>query len=137
MWWMTHVGGLPIDQYCPICRRCEDWREERKTIERTVRDSAYHIIDYKGATSYAVSLALVRITGAILRGQRSVLTVSTLLAGEFGLRDVCLSVPVLVAAGGVEKVIESELPEEERKALHASAAVFRETARGLDAGGER
>jgi L-lactate dehydrogenase len=125
-WSMTHVGGIQIDAYCSICNRCSDWSEERRRIEQQVRASAYHIIDYKGATYFAVGLALVRIAGAILRGENSVLTVSTLLDGEFGLRDVCLSVPCIVSAKGVEKVIEGPLLEQERAALSSSAATLKQ-----------
>lgn len=125
-WSMTHFAGMHIDEYCPTCRRCADWAAERRRIEQSVRDSAYHIIEYKGATCFAIGLALVRIAGAILRGERSVLTVSTLLEGEFGLRDVCLSVPAIVSESGVDSIIESRLPEHERAALAASARVLRE-----------
>ena len=125
-WSMAHVAGMQIDAYCPICGRCADWAAERSRIEQQVRDSAYHIIDYKGATCFAVGLALVLITGAILRGQNSVLTVSTILDGEFGLQDVCLSVPCIVSSKGVEKIIESTFPEHELAALSASAATLKQ-----------
>ena len=131
-WSMTHVAGLQIDKYCPICRRCDDWAAERRQIEQDVRDSAYHIIEYKGATYFAIGLALVRITGAILRGQRSVLTVSTMLDGEFGLHDVCLSVPSIVSESGVVKIIESQLPEHELAALAASASILKKAIEELD-----
>lgn len=124
-WSMTNVGGIPIDAFCPQCGRCGDWKQDRREIEQQVRDSAYHIIGYKGATYFAVGLALVRITGAILRGQNSVFTASTLLDGEFGLRDVCLSVPCIVSARGVERIIEGPLPEEERASLASSAAALK------------
>jgi L-lactate dehydrogenase len=125
-WSMTHIAGMAVDEYCPTCRRCKDWTKERDMLEKTVRDSAYHIIGYKGATYYAVALALVRIVGAILRGQNSVLTVSTLLEGEFGLQDVCLSVPCLVSYDGARTIIESRLPENEINALRKSAAILKE-----------
>jgi L-lactate dehydrogenase len=131
-WSMTHIAGMQIDKYCPICRRCADWAAERRKLEQNVRDSAYHIIEYKGATCFAIGLALVRITGAILRGERSVLTVSTSLDGEFGLRDVCLSVPSIVSESGVVKIIESQLPERELAALTASASVLKKAMEQLD-----
>jgi len=124
-WSMTHIAGMPIDYYCQACGCFADWASERREIEREVRDSAYHIIDYKGATNFAIGLALVRITGAILRGERSVLTVSTMLDGEFGLHDVCLSVPAIVSERGVVRIIESCLPEHELAALTTSAAVLK------------
>lgn len=131
-WSMTHVAGMQIDKYCAICGRCADWAAERGQVEQNVRDSAYHIIEYKGATCFAIGLALVRITGAILRGERSVLTVSTSLDGEFGLRDVCLSVPSIVSESGVLKIIESQLPEPELAALTASASVLKKAMEQLD-----
>jgi L-lactate dehydrogenase len=124
-WSMTHVAGMQIDHYCPVCGKCRDWREERGRIERQVRDSAYHIIDYKGATNFAVGLALVRIVGSILRGQRSVLTVSTLLDGEYGLSDVCLSLPCIVSDQGVEQVVKADLTPQELECLSASASVLK------------
>ena len=133
-WSMTHIAGMQIDDYCPICGRCEKWLEERKKIERKVRESAYHIIGYKGATNFGVGQALLRITGAILRGQRSVLTVSTMLQGEFGLDDVCLSVPSLLSHRGVDRIIDNELPEKEQESLSVSASVLKGSIRQLSSG---
>lgn len=133
-WTMTHVAGMPIADYCAICGQCADWREAREDIVRQVRESAYHIIGYKGATYYAIGLALVRIVGAILRNERSVLTVSTLLEGEFGISDVCLSVPCLVTAEGVSRIVEGRLAPAEMEALSASARILLETVGKIDAG---
>jgi L-lactate dehydrogenase len=123
-WSMTHIAGMPIDEYCPICGKCNDWESERQALVEQVRRSAYHIIDYKGATYYAIGMALLRIVGAILRNQRSVLTVSTLLDGEYGLRDVCLSLPCIVAETGVVDVIEANLSPQEQRALAHSARIL-------------
>jgi L-lactate dehydrogenase len=90
-----------------------------------VRDSAYHIINYKGSTQFAVGLALVRITGAILRSQNSILSVSTLVESDFGIKDVCLSVPCVVSDGGVVRIIESPLSPSELTSLSYSAQVLR------------
>jgi L-lactate dehydrogenase len=123
-WSMTHIAGMQIDRYCQTCRRCANMETEREKIEQSVQKSAYHIIEYKGATFFAVGLALVQITGAILRGQNSVLTVSTLLEGEYGLHNVCLSVPSIVSGKGIERIVEIPLPENELAALSASAGVL-------------
>ena len=72
-------------------------------------------------------MALVRIVGAILRNERSVLTVSTMLTGQYGLRDVCLSVPAIVTRDGVETVVEGRLHDDEHAGLAASAAVLQQT----------
>jgi len=135
-WSMTHLAGLSIDRYCPVCGRCRDWQAELSRIEQQVRDSAYHVIDYKGATCFAVGLALVRIVAAVLRGQNSLLTVSAPLDGEFGLKEVSLSVPSLVSSGGVKEIVPVPLPVRELSALHASAAVIRQALEQLDAEGD-
>ena len=124
-WSMTNVAGINIDEYCPICGKCSDWKKRRQLIEQQVRDSAYHIINYKGSTQFAVGLALVRITGAILRSEKSVLTVSTLLYGEFNIKDVCLSVPCIVSDGGIIRIIESPLSPEELTSLSRSGKILR------------
>jgi L-lactate dehydrogenase len=131
-WSMTHVGGVKIDEYCPACAKCEDWIAERRQIEQQVRDSAYHIIDYKGATCFAVGLALVRIVSAVLRGQKSVLTVSTLLDGEYGIEGLCLSVPCIVSDRGVERIVEGALPDSEKEALCHSASLLRKAIAHLE-----
>ncbi len=126
IWSMTNLAGMSMDDFCPACRKCGDWIAERDRIVTQVRDSAYHIIEAKGSTCYAIGLALVRIVGAILRNENSVLTVSTLLEGEYGLRDVCLSVPCIVSQTGVSRIVEGKLAEGERQALQASAKVLKE-----------
>lgn len=126
-WSMSNIAGMPIDEYCSICAKCDDWKAERHALVEKVRNSAYHIIDYKGATYFAIGLALVHIVEAILRNQRSVLTVSTLLTGEYGVDDVCLSVPAVVSRSGVERIVEGKLSEVERKSLTQSALVLKDT----------
>ena len=124
-WSMTHIAGMPINDYCPICMKCDDWDKERDEIVEEVRKSAYHIIDYKGATYFAIGMALVRIIEAIVRNQRSVLTVSTILDGEYGLSDVCLSVPSVVSTSGAERVIVANLTAQEKEALSQSASIIK------------
>jgi L-lactate dehydrogenase len=124
-WSMTNIAGINIDEYCPVCGKCSDWKIQRKLIEEQVRDSAYHIINYKGSTQFAVGLALVRITGAILRSQNTILSVSTLVESDFGINDVCLSVPCVVSDSGVTRIIESPLSSEELNSMSHSAEVLR------------
>jgi len=124
-WSMTNIAGINIDEYCPVCQKCSDWKRQRAQIEQQVRDSAYHIINYKGSTQYAVGLAMVRITAAILRNQSSILSVSTLLESDFGISNVCLSVPCVVSENGVSRIIESPLAPDEASALSNSAVVLR------------
>jgi L-lactate dehydrogenase len=119
-WSLAHVAGIPISEYCRICKVC-DYQQSHAEIAQRVRDSAYHIIDYKGSTYYGIGLSLIRISGAILRNENSVLTVSTLLKGEYGLQDVCLSVPCVVGEKGIVRLIDGRLSDDEHKALVESS----------------
>ncbi|MCB8994893.1 MAG: L-lactate dehydrogenase [Bacteroidales bacterium] len=124
-WSMTHIAGINIDDYCPMCGNCSDWTERRKKIEKDVRESAYHIINSKGSTQFAVGLAMVKISSAILRRQKSVLAVSTFLDGEYGIEDVCLSLPCVVSDKGIIKIIKSPLNEDELISLKKSAEILK------------
>ncbi len=131
-WSMTHVAGLPIADYCAICCRCNGWQTIKDSIVQQVRDSAYHIIDYKGSTCYGIALALTRIVGAVLRNERSVMTVSSLINGAYGINDICLSIPCIVNANGVEQITNAHLLDDELKALQNSAAILKKTLADLD-----
>ena len=130
LWSQVHVGTMPLDVFCrDTPQNCI--LDEKAEIEENVRKSAYHIIDAKGYTNYGVSLAVQRIIESILRNERSVLTVSTLLHGEYGQEDLCASVPCLVGAGGIERVLDIALPDDERKGLMNSAQVIKSTLSAL------
>ncbi len=124
-WSLSHIGGVPVDTYCGSASRFADWPEQKKRIAEEVKRSAYHIIDYKGATWFGVGMALVRIIRSILRDEKSILTVSTVLRGEYGLQDVCMSVPCIVTHEGVGQIISTRLRDEEQEALARSAGVIR------------
>ncbi len=123
-WSMSHIAGVSLREYCGVCRGC-DYNEHHRRIAEEVRNSAYHIIDYKGSTYYGIGLSLVRITEAILRNEHSILTVSSFLDGQYGIKDVCLSVPCVIGDSGVKKTIDAELAPEELRALRASAQTIR------------
>ena len=124
-WSMTHVAGIPIDNYCPQCGNCRDWHGDRDRIVRAVKDSAYHIINYKGSTYFGIGMSLTRIVGTILQDQNSVLTVSTYLEGDYGLHNVCLSIPCVIGRGGVKRIVQTELYPEEQSALERSAQILK------------
>lgn len=129
-WSLVHIAGVPVDEYCPICRKC-NFVKRRPQILEEVRRSAYHIIDYKGSTSFGVAMAMTQIVRAILRNEESVLTVSAPLEGEYGLRDVTLGIPCLINAKGIVSVIEAPLTEEERGLLAHSAGILKESLANL------
>ncbi|MBA2132503.1 L-lactate dehydrogenase [Capillibacterium thermochitinicola] len=130
IWSLANIAGLRFTEYCPVCgKNCGPLAKEE--IFEEVKNAAYKIIKGKGATYYAIGLGLVRITESILRNEYSVLTVSSLLEGEHGIYDVCLSIPTVVARDGIKKRIMLNLsPEEERK-LKNSADVIKRVLREI------
>lgn len=132
-WSLVHVGGLPMDDYCSVCRKC-DFIHRRPQILEQVRRSAYHIIGYKGSTSFGVAMALTQIVRAILRNERRVMTVSAPLEGEYGLHDVTLGIPCVVGAGGIEDIIEARLTPEEMQELAHSAQILKDNVGQLGPG---
>ena len=127
-WSITTLAGMNMDDYCRACSQtCSEI--DREQIAAEVRDSAYHIIDAKGATNFAVGLALVKIVTSIMRDENSVLTVSTLLSGQYGISDVCLGLPTVLDSGGVDRVLCPSLTEPELAALKSSAEAVRSVQR--------
>lgn len=102
-----------------------------------VRDAAHLIIERKGATYYAIAMALVRLTKAIIRNENSILTVSTLLRGDYGLDDLYIGVPAVVNREGVREVTCLDLTDEETAGLHHSARTLKEAMAPLLTGAAR
>jgi len=109
-----------------IAKDLDKFKEELGKIFEEVKNAAYRIIEYKGATYYAIALALVRIAGAILRDENSVLPVSSLIHDYYGVSDVCLSLPSIVNRKGIVKVLSLELSSEEQKQLKHSAQTLKD-----------
>ena len=129
-WSAARIGGLSIDAFCRACGDCGTGLEGRlrERFDSEVRGAAYEIIRGKGATSHGVAVAVRRIAEAVLRDEHSVLTVSTRLHGECGIDGVALSLPCVVGALGVERVLPPALSQEEWNALERSAGAVRDTA---------
>jgi len=125
LWSHANIGGMVLAKYCPVCNEHCDYKEELGKIFEQVRDAAYRIIEVKGATYYAIGLALVRIVESILRDENSVLPVSTLINGYYGIEDVCLSIPCIINRNGVERVLKLELSGLEQEQLQRSAIILK------------
>ncbi|NPV69187.1 MAG: L-lactate dehydrogenase [Firmicutes bacterium] len=129
-WSLTNIAGARLDEFCPACPRgCDN--VDRENIARNVRESAYHIIDMKGATYWAIAFALRRIIESVLRDEHSVLTVSTMLTGQHGISGVCLSLPSIVNRTGVATALELPLSAGEVEGLRRSAEAMRAIQRDL------
>jgi L-lactate dehydrogenase len=125
VWSLANIAGMRVADFARAHGHALDEATKSDIFSRT-RDAAYHIIQRKGATYYAVAAGLMRIVEAILRDQNTVLSVSS-LADCYGIRDVCLSLPTIVNRGGVERVLKLELSEEELRGLRHSADVLKRT----------
>jgi L-lactate dehydrogenase len=121
VWSHANIAGMVLKEYCPLCNSKCDYNKELDDIFKQVKNSAYEIIKTKGATCYAIALALVRIVEAIMRDENSVLPVSTLIDDYYGINDICLSVPSMVGKAGVKKFLQLELSEQEQAQLKHSA----------------
>jgi L-lactate dehydrogenase len=124
-WSLVSVGGIPLNDYCEL-RGLDVCQEDRQVIDHQVRNAAYHIIQGKGSTYYGIGSALARITEAILRDQRAILTVSTPVPDVLGIQDVSVSLPHLVGGEGIMATLHPPLNDEESAALHASAKLIRQ-----------
>lgn len=97
-----------------------------------VRDSAYEIIKKKGATYYGIAMAVRRIAECIVRDEHSILPVSSLIEGHYGLSGICMGIPAIVGSRGVEKVVDIGLSGEEQLKLLRSAQALQEVLGAID-----
>ncbi len=129
-WSITNIAGMSMDEYARHFGKCTP--KAREAMYREVKHSAYDIIEKKGATYYAIALAVERIVECIAGEENSVLTVSSVLTGEYGISDVALSVPTKVSGTGVEHIFEVPFSEEELQGLKNSAATLKESIKTLN-----
>ena len=131
VWSSANISSMDLDRFCQL-RGVLNYRKELDRIEREVRDSAYAIIERKGATYYGIAMAVSRIAQCIVKNESAMLPVSVVLEGQYGLRDLCLSIPAIVGQDGVETVLEIPLAPEEHEALLASARQLEQVIRRLE-----
>lgn len=133
-WSLVTVGGMPLTEFC---RQHEVVLDEivRREIDHSVRDAAYAIIEGKGSTYYGIGAALARISEAILKDQRAILTVCTPVVEIFGVCDVTVSLPHLLGAEGIMASFPLPLNADEQAQLKASAQVVCDAIEELDASG--
>ena len=127
-WSNARIGGLKVNYFCEL-RGHFNHEQSMKKIFENVRNSAYEIIERKHATYYGIAMAVKRICEAIVRNEKSILPVSSLMTGEYGLNDVVLSIPAVVDETGVQKVIPIELNDEELTKLKDSANILKDIAK--------
>lgn len=124
-WSSANVSGIPINDFCEM-RGYFAHKESMEKIAEEVKNSAYEIIEKKHATYYGIAMSVRRICEAIIRDEKSILPVSSIQSGEYGIEKVALSLPAIVGRRGVEKVVPIELSESEKEQLVKSANTLKE-----------
>ena len=127
VWSTANVAGVPINKFCEL-RGHYNHVQAMKKIAEDVKNAAYEIIERKTATYYGIAMALKRICEAIVRDEKSVLPVSNMMHGAYGIDDITLSMPAVVGKNGVEVQMPISLSMEEATALKKSADILKETA---------
>ena len=120
----VRIGGQPIDALADA--------DTLVALAAEVRDAGYHIIGGKGFTSFGIATAIVRICEAVVRNERAVLPVSAWVDRGVGSTDICLGMPCVIGANGIERVLYPRLDADEEAALLASAAKLTAALEGLD-----
>jgi len=124
-WSGASVSGVPLRDFCEM-RGHFDHESAMQDLAERVRTSAYRIIEKKQATYYGIAMSVRRICEAIVRDEKSVLPVSSVQHGMFGVEDVALSIPAVVGKDGVETTVPIELSDAETAALRRSAETLRQ-----------
>lgn len=130
-WSSAHVAGIPLEDFYNM-RANGSYEEFRKEISDIVRNAAYEIIRKKHATYYGIAMAVTRICGAIVRDEKSVLSISNTMHGEYGIKDVALSTPCIVGKSGIEVRMPPSLNYREQCELKESARALQEVIANLD-----
>lgn len=124
-WSLTNIAGMGVEEYCSnVCANCDG--SLKKKLHEEVKKAAYEIINRKGSTYYAVAVGVCKIVEAIVRDEKSILTVSTLLEGQYGIDKVFMGVPSIVGNRGVTKILEVPLNKQETSDLQESAITLKE-----------
>ena len=116
----ANVSGIPLNRFCEM-RGHFAHDESTRRIAEEVKNSAYEIIAKKHATYYGIAMSVKRICEAIVRDEKSILPVSSMMCGEHGISDVVLSMPSIVGKDGIETQVPISLSEEEENRLRESA----------------
>ena len=127
----ANVSGIPLNDFCEM-KGHYNHDESEKYIAEDVKNAAYEIIQRKKATYFGVAMAVKRICECIVRDEKSILPVSTMMHGEQGIEGVVLSMPCVVGGDGIETQVPIKLDEDEAKRLKESADILKGIMAELD-----
>lgn len=124
-WSSANVSGVPLHNFCEMRGHFEH-EKAMYEIAEGVKNSAYEIIEKKKATYYGIAMSVKRICEAIVRDEKSILPISSIQHGQYGIEGVALSMPAVVGKNGVETLVPIELNEAEQTALRHSADTLKQ-----------
>ena len=124
-WSCANVSGIKLNDFCEM-RGHYNHEESMCKIADDVKNSAYEIIERKKATYYGIAMSVKRICEAIVRDEKSILPVSSMMHGQYGIEGICLSMPAIVGKNGVETHVPLQLNDEEIKKLQLSAKTLKD-----------
>jgi L-lactate dehydrogenase len=130
-WSSANISGIPIDDFCEM-RGHYSHDKEMDIIGDKVKNSAYEIIKRKQATYYGIAVSIRRICEVILRDEKSILPVSNMMHGEYGIEDIALSFPAIVGKNGIETKVPISLDEEEVSALIKSSELLKDIMKSVE-----
>lgn len=123
-WSCANVSGVPLHDFCEM-RGHFRHDESMERIAEDVKNSAYEIIEKKSATYYGIAMSVKRVCEAIVRNEESILPVSAIRHGEYGVDDVALSLPAIVGKDGIETTVPLNLSYRETEELKKSAETLK------------
>ena len=124
-WSSANVSGVPLHNFCEMRGHFEH-EKAMYEIAEGVKNSAYEIIEKKKATYYGIAMSVKRICEAIVRDEKSILPISSIQHGQYGIEGVALSMPAVVGKNGVETLVPIKLNEAEQTALRQSAETLKQ-----------
>ncbi|GAQ25682.1 L-lactate dehydrogenase [Tepidanaerobacter syntrophicus] len=130
LWSTANIAGKPLEEFWADSGK--DGAVEKSKLIEDVRDAGAEIIKKKGATYYGIGLTTTNILSAMLGNENSVLTVSSVLDGEYGIKDVALSLPSVVNVKGIDRIFNINISEDEQLMLNESATKLKETIRQVE-----
>lgn len=130
-WSCVNISGVPLNKFCEM-RGFYDHEGAMKKIAEDVKNSAYEIIQKKKATYYGIAMAVKRICEAVIRDEKSILSVSSMMHDEYGINGISLSMPAIIGKDGVETLIPLQLSDNETENLRKSAQTLKDTLSGCD-----
>ncbi|WP_298405211.1 L-lactate dehydrogenase [uncultured Chloroflexus sp.] len=125
LWSLANIAGVRLVDFVGANGQGYDQAALDAILEQT-RNAAYEIIKRKRATYYAIGLGLLAIAEAVLRDQHTVMTISSLMTGQYGVTDIAISLPTIVGRDGAEEVLNLPLSEQEVVLFQRSAAILKE-----------